>query len=276
MNRFFLTEIPEQEEIMKDFEDPVEFLINYITVFKNQLNCSMKVFLNEIPYYKKFHVDFIKKILEISINEPIETSSIFIIEEIILFFKDQPFHDKDFLICCASIMFKGYNILLSRAEEEILNDNFVNIGILYKYSSYDIDISNYLIKETAKKIINNNYKAIEIFKNNIDIINNKIKNIEKSKLFEIFDKNEEELINIKLHKDLLGTSRKYNYVFIELMDFIIQELKDFYAKTINTNTYYKIVEITEELANYPELKLHKENLNVFAKIFISNDIQTTL
>lgn len=305
MNNIFKRTIPEQEKLFEDFQDPVEFIIQYISVFKSQLNCSTKVFLKDIPYYKKFQIEFINKVIYIALNEPIATSSLYIIEEIVVAFTKNTFYDENFCLYCAEVLLKGINIIISRCEDEFLDNNYANIDVVYKYTDFYIDFTTHFVKSSVNDILKNKTDCLIHLEKNIELINLKIENVNQTMLFvflrndknhvdEVFDLEEYQkrkinietqnslrtwytneqnnynhyLISVGLSNDFLGKKRRNHYDFEEIIALVVEKIKEHFSKSEESDKYFKIVEITDIISSNTNLKRFYEDLNDFSKQFV--------
>src|SRR5690606_8669115 len=100
--------------------------------------CSTKIFLEQIPYFKRFQCELIEKVLEISISK--NCSEINEIIDYLVEFRKRDIYDVEFYGICVDIVFKGINVLISDVEDEILDFKFERLRCLYEYSYFNIDI----------------------------------------------------------------------------------------------------------------------------------------
>lgn len=103
----------------------------------------------------------------------------------------------DFYNNCINILFKGINIILNRVESEILSYNFENIHFLYKYTHFNIDLEQHLIKQlfntknfdldcnTNSTDLSMEESVIMNIKNQVEIIYSKILNVKPSNIISI-------------------------------------------------------------------------------------------
>ncbi|KAI5177598.1 hypothetical protein PAEPH01_2488 [Pancytospora epiphaga] len=144
--------IPEQNELLRDFQDPIEFMLLYISLYEQQLCCSTKVYLHQIPYFAKFQIDFLRKTLELGSEGTSGLITLDSLESVLVAFHKKPFYDEIFYSHTIEILFKGLNISLDYVLSEIMNGCYDNIGFLYKYLPYDIDLTKLIAQQAMERL----------------------------------------------------------------------------------------------------------------------------
>lgn len=144
--------IPEQYELLKNFQDPIEFMLLYISVYEQQLRCSTKVHLCQIPYFAEFQLAFLDRTLELATEGPAGLQSLDCLENVLASFRERPFYDEEFYKCCAEILFKGLNISVDRVHAEVLGGCYDRVAALYKYLPHGIDLRRLIAQHAAEKL----------------------------------------------------------------------------------------------------------------------------
>lgn len=181
----FRRTIPEQQELLREFDDPLEFMMLYIHIFEQQLRCSTKVFLHQIPYYKKFQIDFLNRLLQLCLDEPLNQLTLVGIEEKLYEWRNRKLYCPEFYACCVSSVLKGMNILLDRAEAEVLSGNLDALPLLYRYSFYKIDVTGLLKQTTLEELSRDNYAVIRTLRDSVKRLNDLLKTATTSGLLKL-------------------------------------------------------------------------------------------
>lgn len=140
MGKEFMRCTSEQVELLGEYQDSIVFLLQYISVYEQQIMCSTKVFLNQIPYYPKFQLEFLDRILRIAVTSDLDKHGIEGIENMVLAFGKRPFYDRDIYEYSKSCILKAANIMIDRAQMQVLEQTFSGVEILYRYTTLPIDL----------------------------------------------------------------------------------------------------------------------------------------
>lgn len=137
--------IPEQLELLRPFEDPIEFVVLYVAVYERQLGVSTKIIAGSLPHYAAFHAALVDHILRLALLEPLASRSLDGLTAVLTCFRAREFYDCQFYSACAAALTKGTNVLLDRAQSEILASDYTNAHILYRFSLSQVDLSGQLV-----------------------------------------------------------------------------------------------------------------------------------
>lgn len=199
----------EQENMMNDFSDPIDFIRAYTDVYGKQMTVPVKVYLEDLPYYKRFEAVFLDTVLRQSLSTGEATLNFPEVEVLILDFKDQPFYDKQFYSSSTLILIKGIAILIDRVDQEVRKCDFSNIRYLYYYTTEPIDLTRILVSLCSK---NMNDPALLVtkmaeLKTILNFVNAQLESIGSS--FLAHDKRLKD--RMTLSEDLLGIRRVEEY-----------------------------------------------------------------
>lgn len=141
----------EQESLLNNFDNPIDFIEKYTSIYNAQSNTPFKIFPEMIPYLTKFNILFLDHLFKFIQNNSdkvsvLETEMIKI-DCLINKIKEYEFYDHSFYEVCGLIFIKSLVFLIDQCEYKILSEEdpkviiqFINT--LYKFTPLPIDLNN--------------------------------------------------------------------------------------------------------------------------------------
>ncbi|AFM98128.1 hypothetical protein EHEL_040770 [Encephalitozoon hellem ATCC 50504] len=144
--------LDEQEGVMKEFADPVEFIKGYVDVYEKQRGVPVKVYLEDISYYERFEPMFLDLVLKRALSEGSSDLNFPEVEELLHAFCGKEFYDERFYLESTLVLIKGIAILVDRVDQEVQRRMFDNVRYLYYYTTEPIDLTRVLVDPCTRCI----------------------------------------------------------------------------------------------------------------------------
>ncbi|KHN69933.1 hypothetical protein CWI42_041290 [Ordospora colligata] len=138
--------LPEQEDMMGHFADPVSFINAYTHVYEKQKGVPVKIGLQDILYYEWFEQALLEMVLERVFSKDGGEPRVVEAEDALESFRQHRFFDEEFYNVATLVIIKGVAMLLDRIDQEVCQRSFVNVRYLYFYTIMPVDLTRILIE----------------------------------------------------------------------------------------------------------------------------------
>ncbi|KMV66289.1 hypothetical protein M970_040790 [Encephalitozoon cuniculi EcunIII-L] len=204
----------EQEEVMREFGDPVEFIRKYIDVYERQRSVPVKVFLEDVSYYERFEPRFLDLVLKRALSEESADLNLPEVEALLCSFREKEFYDERFYLESTLVLIKGIAILVDRVDQEVQRNDFRNLRYLYYYTDEAIDLTRILVGPYTRYVEDPQVLVSKMpeLRNAVELVNKQLEGVGRSFLAD--DERLKDRVN--LSEGILGTRRIERYVTEEV------------------------------------------------------------
>lgn len=144
--------LPEQESMMREFADPVDFIGKYVDVYEKQRGVPVKVYLEDISYYERFEAVFLDMVLRQVLSPGPGDLNVPEAEALLAGFCSRQFFDERFYLESTLVLIKGIAVLIDRVDQEVQRGDFGNLRYLYHYTTDPIDLTRVLAGPYAQYV----------------------------------------------------------------------------------------------------------------------------
>lgn len=236
--------LAEQEEMMNDFDDPVEFVRAYTNMYIRQRDVPVKVYLDDIVYYRKFESMFLDVVLKRSLSADAPILNFPEVESLLFEFRNREFYDKRFYLESTLILIKGIAILVDRVDQEVQRHEFSNVRYLYYYTTQPVDLTRVLVEACSScvKQIDRLVKSMSELRNTVSYINKQLEGLDRSFLAD--DKRLKDRMD--LSDRILGMERVEKYSVDGVYGRVFDLVADAADKMEASNGYLYVMEFCSE------------------------------
>ncbi|KAH9411612.1 hypothetical protein HK407_04g07190 [Ordospora pajunii] len=240
--------LPEQEDMMGHFADPVSFLRAYGDVYEKQRGVPVKIGLQDIPYYECFEQELLEMVLERVFSEDGGEPRVAGAENMLEAFRQCRFFDEELYNVATLAIIKGVAMLLDRIDQEVQQQNFLSVRYLYFYTTEPVDLTRVLIEpclqciEQPRALVQ---RMLDV-KKSIEDVNMQLKEVGMSFLAD----DGRLRCRINLSDVLLGRSRIEHYNLVNICESVFDLVLVKAAGMAPENGYLYVMEFYSEYITF--------------------------